>query len=152
MIKLTYLIKKRPDLSPAAFAALWRSTHANLVESMAGTLNARRYTMSSHVETVCNTCVKKARNLADSDYDGVIEIWWDSLEDYQAGAGSPPGLAVTDAVIDAERRFVDFSRSTAFFTEETVVFDRGAGKESVAPAVDSKANLSDQTTSVPIIN
>ena len=124
MIKLTYLIKKRQDLTDDAFRQIWRNTHARLVESLAPALRAKRYAMNVRAETVCSTCASKARELALSDYDGVIEIWWDSIEDHQEGAGSPAGIAAIDALVDSERRFIDFSKSACFFTEEEVIFDQ----------------------------
>lgn len=123
MIKLVYMIAKRQDLSSSAFQTMWSELHAKLATQLAATLGARRYGMTKRLERVCNTCVTKGRSLSESPYHGVIEIWWDSLEAYQAGAGSAQGLVAIDQLIDAERRFVDFSKSAAFFAEEDVVFD-----------------------------
>lgn len=154
MIKLTYLIKKRQDLSDGAFATFWRETHARLVEEFADTLDIKRYAMNRRIDTVCNACVSKARELASSNYDGVIEFWWASIEDYQAGAGSPDGLKAIDAIVDAERRFIDFSKSTSFFTDEEMIFDRVATAKS-APAKrvagNSKVSLLNETTSEALI-
>ena len=124
MIKLTYLVKRRPDLSDETFCARWHDLHGRLVADFATTLNAQRYVMSRRLDTVCNAAVKDARQLAPSHYDGVIEIWWNSLEDYQSGVGSADGLKAIDIIIDAERRFIDFAGSQAFFTDETLVFEQ----------------------------
>lgn len=139
MIKLTYLIRKRPDLSAEDFLAFWRETHARLVESHAQTLRVKRYAMSARVETVCNACSSKAREVAICDYDGVIEFWWDTLEDHQAGAGSPAGLAAIDDLVAAERRFIDLSKSACFFTTEEVMFDHTGRGTAKTPAKASKA-------------
>jgi len=124
MIKLTYLIKKRQDLSDDNFLKHWRVAHANLVTSTLSTLNVVKYVINTKLDTVCNLCVRQARQLAEAHYDGVIELWWPSIEAYQRGVGSPPGMAAMDAIIDAEKRFIDFSRSVAFFTESEEVFSR----------------------------
>ena len=126
MIKLTYLIKKRQDLSDDTFLKHWRVTHANLVKSTLAALNVAKYVINTRLDTVCNLCVRQARQLAEAHYDGTIELWWPSIEAYQQGVGSPPGMAAMDAIIDAEKRFIDFSRSVAFFTEsEQVVAKKG---------------------------
>lgn len=151
MIKLTYLITKRPDLTDEAFETFWRSAHAKLVESLAETLKAKRYVMSRRIDSVCSVCVSKARELDTAGYDGVIEIWWDSLEDYQEGAGSPQGLIALDAIVDTERRFIDFSRSSSFFVEEQEVFNR-TGKPRVTRKRHSKEKLSNETRRDPLIN
>jgi hypothetical protein len=122
MIKLTYLIKKRQDLSDDIFLKYWRVAHANLVKSTLSTLNVTKYVINTKLDTVCNLCVRQARQLAEAHYDGIIELWWPSIEAYQQGVGSPPGMAAMDAIIDAEKRFIDFSRSVAFFTEQENVF------------------------------
>lgn len=141
MIKLTYLIRKRPDLSDEEFLTLWREAHARLVERHAQALRVKRYAMSARVETICNTCSSKAREVAICEHDGVIEFWWDTLEDHQAGVGSPAGLAAIDALVDTERRFIDLSKSACFFTREEVVFDhtdRATARDGEAPAKGSK--------------
>ncbi len=154
MIKLVYLIKKRQDLTDAAFETHWRETHGRLVAEFAPTLRAVRYAMSRRLDTVCNSCVSKARELAASEHDGVIEIWWETLEDYQAGAGSAAGIAAIDALVDAERRFVDFSKSASFFAEEEIVFD---GFSAPKPRQErrftphSKDGLSDVTRNATLI-
>ncbi len=141
MVKLTYLVKRRPDLTNAAFCERWQALHAGLVDDYAETLNAQRYVMSRRLDTVCNTTVTDARNLAPSQYDGVIEIWWHSIGDYQAGAGSADGLKAIDAIIDAERRFIDFAGSQAFFTEEAVVFEQVCESLAIDNLTDSEVKL-----------
>ena len=120
MIRLVYLIRKRPDLDVETFRARWRELHADSAATWGPALGLQHYTMASRLDTVCNTCVTKPRGIEVAPYDGVIEMWWDSLQDYQAGAGSSAGLSAIDTLVDAERRFVDFSRSTAFFVEQEV--------------------------------
>ena len=151
MIKLTYLITKRPDLTDEAFETFWRSAHAKLVASLAETLKVKRYVMSRRIESVCNVCVSKARELGEVGYDGVIELWWDSLEEYQEGAGSPQGLIALDAIVDTERRFIDFARSASFFVEEQEVFSRAA-KTRATKKRHSKEKLSNETRHDPLIN
>ncbi|MEM6681283.1 MAG: EthD domain-containing protein [Pseudomonadota bacterium] len=122
MIKLVYLIAKRQDLSAEAFHTLWADVHAKLAHELSDTLGAQRYVMTKALNTLCNMCVAKGRDLPENRYDGVIEMWWDSLGAYQMGAGSAQGIVAVDALIDAERRFIDFSKSAAFFAEEEEAF------------------------------
>lgn len=98
----------------------------NSVKSTLAALNVAKYIINTRLDTVCNLCVRQARQLAEAHYDGIIELWWPSIEAYQQGVGSPPGMAAMDAIIDAEKRFIDFSRSVAFFTaSEQVVAKKG---------------------------
>ena len=123
MLKLTYLLCRRPDLSQEAFAEIWRTAHAPLVADLAARIGARRYAINLPVGSVCNECLRASRGLEARRYDGVLEIWWDDAAAYQAGFGTPEGLKAIDAMIDVERRFVDFSRSMAFLTGEETAFD-----------------------------
>lgn len=145
MIKLTYLVKRRPDLSREAFCARWRELHARLVADFACTLNAQRYVMTCRLDTVCNAALADSRKLSPARFDGVIEIWWQSLDEYQDGVGSSAGLKAVDAIIDAERRFVDFARSQAFFGAESVVFEQNSERPPAVDLKDSKEMLLDIT-------
>ena len=124
MIKLTYLIRRRPDLSPAEFAAIWTTAHAPLVERLAAGIGALRYAASTPVGVACNECLRSTRGFAANPYDGMIEIWWKDLSSYQAGFGSPEGLRAIEDMIAIERRFMDLARSSAFLTVEDTLFDR----------------------------
>lgn len=124
MIKLTYLIRRRPDLSPAEFAAIWTTAHAPLVERLAAAIGALRYAASTPVGAACDECLRSTRGFAANPYDGMIEIWWKDLSSYQAGFGSPEGLRAIEEMIGVERRFMDLSRSSAFLTVEDTLFDR----------------------------
>ncbi|MEM9898850.1 MAG: EthD domain-containing protein [Pseudomonadota bacterium] len=154
MIKLVYLIKKRQDLTDAEFKTYWRETHSKLIEESAPTLRAVRYAMSLSIDTLCNTCVAKPRGLSVPDYEGVIEIWWNNLDDYIAGAGAAAGIAAIDAIVDGERRFIDFANSASFFTEEEVVFDwistQGSSKQDQI-TFHSKFQLSNETSTTSLI-
>lgn len=147
MIKLVYLIKRRPDLTDDAFRAAWRRGHAALLEGFADELGARRYVMASRLDTPCETCFGHPRNLSSAAYDGVIEIWWDDLDAYQSGVGSAAEIAAVDALIDAEHRFIDFSRSAAFFAEETPAFGL---RQKTAPRVSKAAVLKEASSPDPL--
>jgi len=123
MLKLTYLIKRRPDLSIADFRRIWRASHGPLVAGLADVTGAVRYTRSLPVETPYNECFRQARSLAHPAHDGVIEIWWPDLETYSDGVGSPAGIEATDRMAASERSFIDLAASSAFLTEEEEVFD-----------------------------
>lgn len=137
MIKLVYLIRKRPDLSRDAFLALWRDVHATLVRSLAETIGARGYEIGASVEGACRESLRLSRGFAPSPYDGLLEIRWDDLEAYQRGFSSPEGLQAIERMIDAERRFIDFSRSTAFLVEGETVFSHDLASKALQWALEA---------------
>jgi hypothetical protein len=54
-------------------------------------------------------------------YDGVAELWWDSIDDV-LGSPSPERQAAGLALLEDERKFIDLSRSPLWFGEEKVIF------------------------------
>lgn len=155
MIKLTYLIKKRPDLTEEEFLHYWRRMYAPVVRTHAHMLQLSRFVMSKHLDTVCNMCVAKSREKEVTGYDGIAEFWWDSIESYQEGAGSASGITAMEELVSVERKFIDLEASQLFFNEEIEMFDvirpRRSPKKP-ARSHHSKVRLSNETTKTPLIN
>jgi heme-degrading monooxygenase HmoA len=51
-------------------------------------------------------------------YDGVAEVYWETVEDLLDGANSPEGRAAGRALLEDERRFIDLPNSSLFFVHE----------------------------------
>jgi uncharacterized protein (TIGR02118 family) len=88
MIKLTFCLTRLPHLSREAFQAYWRNTHAPLVASVAETLQIRRYVQLHSLPPDVSAGIRGSRN-APPEYDGVAELWFDSLEALAANARKP---------------------------------------------------------------
>ena len=123
MIKLVYCVTRREDLPPDQFRKYWREQHGPLVRSFAEALRARRYVQSHTLDTPLNDQLTQSRGGGEA-YDGITEVWWDSMEDLQAGMQSPGGVKAGQALLEDEGKFLDLSRSRLFLTEEHVIFDR----------------------------
>jgi uncharacterized protein (TIGR02118 family) len=80
--KVMFLVTKRADLSREEFQRYWREVHAPLVAKMPG---LRRYTQDRVVPDP---------QQGDSPLDGVAELWFDSLDAFQAALAAPEGQAV----------------------------------------------------------
>lgn len=123
MIKYVYCIRKRADLTDEEFQTYWREKHGSFIRSIAKTLGAKKYIQSHTMNTPINDELVRSRGLDTPPYDGVTEIWWESMEDFLASSNSSEGLEAAQRYIADEANFVDFSQSRAFLTEEHVVFD-----------------------------
>lgn len=123
MIKLTYAIRKRPDLSDAEFRRYWRDVHGPFVATLAKTVNAKRYVQSQLLDTPINDVLRQSRGHTVKPFDGVTEIWWDSEEAFMAGNGSPEGLKAGEQFVKDEANFVDHANSVSFITREHEVFN-----------------------------
>lgn len=54
-------------------------------------------------------------------YDGVAELWWESLDDVFADV-TPERQAAGLALLEDERKFIDLPKSPLFFGEEKAIF------------------------------
>jgi hypothetical protein len=123
MIKLVYCICKRADLSNEEFHTYWREKHGSFIRSLAKTLHAKKYIQSHTLDTPINSELVKSRGLNPLPYDGVTEIWWESMDEFLAGVNTPEGIEAAQKYIADEGNFIDFAKSHAFLAEEHVVFD-----------------------------
>lgn len=120
MVKLVYVIRRRADLSPAAFRARWLE-HAPLVARCADAMRARRYVQSHALETPWNAALAGSRG-ATADYDGITEVWWDDEAALAAAMATPEGREAARVLLEDERAFIDLARSAIFLTEEHPIF------------------------------
>jgi hypothetical protein len=121
MVKLVYCVQKRSDVSPEEFYHYWLNNHGPLVKSFAKAINAVRYVQSHTIAPEMNQLFMETRSLA-GPFDGITEVWWNSLEDMQAGYAHEAGLAAAEALQEDESKFIDFSKSSVFMTEEHEIF------------------------------
>ena len=120
MIKLVYCLTRREDVSDEEFYRYWLEEHGPLVKSVAADIGACRYVQSHTIMPEMNVELEAGRGLQPA-YDGITEVWWDNEETF-AQASSPAGQAATAKLAEDEARFIDFSRSRVFMTEEHKIF------------------------------
>jgi uncharacterized protein (TIGR02118 family) len=121
MIKLSFALKRRPELTREAFQTYWLETHAPLVESVREALRIRRYVQSHSLPSEASEALRAARG-APEEFDGVAQLWWNSLEDVAAALAAPAGQAAAARLLEDERRFIDLARSPLWWSEEKVIF------------------------------
>jgi len=119
VIKLTFCLHRLPDLSRRAFQEYWYEHHAPLVAKNKAVLRIRRYVQMHAATTELNDVIRAGRN-APEMYDGVAELWWNSLEGLR-GPQTPERLAAGQALLDDERKFIDLTRSPLFFGYERMI-------------------------------
>ena len=72
------------------------------MRSVAPALRIKRYVQSHTLTSPVNEALRRGRG-GPEPYDGVAELWWDSLEDL------------------AERTFIDLARSPVWLSEEHAI-------------------------------
>lgn len=120
MIRLTFCLHRLPGLSRDEFQKYWLENHAPLVARHSALLRIRRYVQMHSSSDPLNNVIGASRN-APAMYDGVAELWWDSLEDLQ-GPQTAERVAAAQELLDDERKFIDLPRSPLFLGyEKTIV-------------------------------
>src|SRR5687767_1711892 len=117
MLKLVFNIRRRDDVEPDEFHRYWKDDHGPLVRSVAEVLGIRRYVQSHTIDTPINDALRASR-ATELHYDGVAELWWDSLEDFVGRLAEPDAQAASAALLEDEGRFIDLAATSIFLTEE----------------------------------
>ena len=118
MIRLTYLLRRKPNMSRAEFQKYWREQHGPLVASYAHTLNVLRYVQVHTLEETPARQQSDPRNPMEEPYDGVAELWWFRREDMVTANESPEGQAVAQKLLEDEAKFIDLPNSPLWFAYE----------------------------------
>ncbi|MFN3524412.1 MAG: EthD domain-containing protein [Phenylobacterium sp.] len=119
MIKLTFALVRLPHLSRQEFQDYWFDTHAPLVASVRETLRIRRYVQMHSLPEDISEPIRQSRG-APPPYDGVAQLWWDSLEDM--ASTDPAAREAGRLLLEDEKRFIDHAKSPLWFGEERVIF------------------------------
>ena len=117
MIRLVYTIRRLPHLSLTEFHRYWHDINGPLMVKNAKALAVNRYIQVHTVEDPNNKSARDARGMLEP-YDGVVEIWWDDQEAASRASATPEGQAANLRLIEDEKNFIDFSRSSLWFATD----------------------------------
>jgi uncharacterized protein (TIGR02118 family) len=123
MLKITFCLRRRPGMSRDAFLTYWRERHGPLMRQHWAALGARGYRQMRRLDGGIADKVAGSRG-GPEPFDGVAEVWWDSLEDFQRSTGAADGRAAGKALLEDEARFIDLKNSPIFLTESQFGLDR----------------------------
>lgn len=120
MIKLTFCLVRLPSLTREAFQSYWHGTHAPLVANVAGTLRIQRYVQLHSLPAEASAGLRASRD-APPEFDGVAELWFESLEALAENGRRPEAQAAAALLLEDEKRFIDLPRSPLWWGQERVV-------------------------------
>jgi uncharacterized protein (TIGR02118 family) len=123
MIKLVFALRRLPELTREEFQTYWREQHAPLVRSHADALGIRRYVQVHTLPDDVHAALRMSRGAPDA-YDGVAELWFDSLEALAASVATEDGQAAAVALLEDEQRFIDHPSSPLWLAEEVPVVEQ----------------------------
>lgn len=120
MIKLTFCLVRRPELSREAFQDYWLTKHAPLVRRHQAVLGIRRYVQLHSADPAVSADTRASRG-GPEQYDGVAQLWWDSFEDLAKHLSAPGAAEAGRDLLEDERKFIDLERSPLWWGEEKVI-------------------------------
>jgi uncharacterized protein (TIGR02118 family) len=118
MIRITYLLRRKPSLSVDDFQRYWREVHGPLVAGHAQRIGALRYVQVHTLDDTANAAMAEARGGMEPPYDGVAELWFDSRDALAAVLETPDGQAAGAALLEDEREFIDLLNSPLWVAVE----------------------------------
>lgn len=123
MVKLVFVIRRLPELSREEFQEYWYEKHGPLVREHAPALGIKRYVQTHTVETPLDEGLREGRG-GPEPFDGIAELWWESVEALGAAVATPEGGRAAAALLEDERRFIDLERSPLWLCQERAVVER----------------------------
>ena len=94
--------------------------HGPLVRRLRERLPQMRRYVQSHTIPGDPSEMLRASRGAKEPYDGITEVWFDSLA--SLGAPGTDGLDAARRLYEDEAEFIDFANSAVFLTEEHEIF------------------------------
>jgi uncharacterized protein (TIGR02118 family) len=117
MIRLTFVLRRKPEMSRDEFQHYWRTVHAPLVAGFATSLDILRYVQLHSVGSQ-TTRADGPRGAMEEPYDGVAELWWRNRDALIAASSTPEGQAAGAALLQDEAKFIDLPRSPLWLNHE----------------------------------
>lgn len=118
MIRVTFLLRRKAELSLEAFQDYWLNEHGPLVASVAAKINALRYVQVHTMDHPANEAMAKARGGMEPIYDGVAEVYFENRAALVAALDTADGQAAAAALLEDEARFIDLPNSPLWVSYE----------------------------------
>ncbi|MBV8137782.1 MAG: EthD domain-containing protein [Deltaproteobacteria bacterium] len=118
MIRLIFVLRRKPSMSREQFQKYWHEVHGPLVAKHATNLNILRYVQDHTLEDPMNQGMANARGGMEAPYDGVAELWWTTREALATSFASPAGQSAAKELLEDEARFIDLPKSPLWLAYE----------------------------------
>lgn len=120
MIKLVFCCRRKPEMTREEFQERWLEVHGPLVKRVREQMPMmKRYVQSHSLPDEISEAVRASRG-AGPAYDGITEVWFDSLE--SMGAQSEDAVEGAKTLLEDEAKFLDLPNCAVFLTEEHEIF------------------------------
>jgi uncharacterized protein (TIGR02118 family) len=121
MVKLVFCLRRLPHLSREEFQKYWLETHGPYVRERAAAIGMVRYVQLHTAHDAANEMLRASRGGPEA-YDGVAELWFESVDAMGAGFADEAGRRAAAELLEDEKRFIDLERSPLWLTDAHTVF------------------------------
>jgi uncharacterized protein (TIGR02118 family) len=118
MVKMVFVLRRIPSLSREEFQSYWRENHGPLAQEKLPAMRCKRYVQVHTLDTPFNELVKASRGSEIEIYDGVAELWFESIEDLNEALQTEEGQQASLELLEDEKKFIDLAQSAMWFAEE----------------------------------
>lgn len=123
MYKVMFCLRRRADLTREQFQKRWGERHAEIAVAGLDRIGATRYVQNHTLVASINESLRASRD-APEPFDGVVELWFDSVEDVEGTFTRPDAREAIRALLDDEPEFIDIKASPIFVVDERTVWER----------------------------
>lgn len=120
MVKFVMCCTRKSGTSREEFQDYWKNSHGPFFMKFVEIHKAKKYVQSLTIDTPINQMLIESRSM-QPEYDGVAEVYFDSIEAFTEAMSSEEGQKLGAMLQEDENKFIDHSKSTAFFVEENVL-------------------------------
>jgi len=123
MLRVTFCLKRLPELTREQFQDYWRNNHASLVREHAAALGIRKYVQSHSLALPGAFPLADIRGSTGLDFDGVAQLWWADMASFAAAGSTEAGRVAGALLLADEKKFIDLPNSPIFLSEDFHVID-----------------------------
>lgn len=117
MIRLTFVLRRKPGMTFSDFQTYWKNQHAPLVASHAHRLNILKYVQVHTLTDPDEEQPQGPRGKMIKPYDGVAELWFENLESIKNNS-NPEATAAANSLLEDEKKFIDLPHSPGWLNYE----------------------------------
>lgn len=118
MLRVTFCLKRLPELTREQFQDYWRNSHAPLVKEHAAALGIRQYVQSHSLTLPGAFPLADVRGSSGLDFDGVAQLWWDDMQSFAAAGSTEAGRVAGALLLADEKKFIDLPNSPIFLSDD----------------------------------
>ena len=123
MIRISYLMRRLPNLSLEEFQSYWSEKHPQAAPQDAfSLLGVKRFVQVLPMDTDARDLVIGTRTGLEEPFDGMAELWVDSIEALKNDWSTEKAKEYIKIFYEDEQNFIDWNRSTILVSKVINVF------------------------------